>query len=119
MHPFKVLLLSSVVTASITSCVVLAPPGLPAPTSVSASFGTYDVLPDTYVGDAYVYRNRYYYGGNYEHGRFLDHGRQYSGRYSHGGQYYYGGNQRHYEGRAQQQQRAYGPGGIRRGQIRH
>ena len=42
---------------SLSSCVVTDYPGGPANGSVSTTFGIYDTLPNTYVGDAYYYRN--------------------------------------------------------------
>lgn len=86
----------AIASASLSSCVVSDYPGGPVVGSVSTSFGVYDTLPQSYVGDAYYYRNRYYYGGSYERGRYYYQGRQYNDRYNHGGQYFYGGRNEHH-----------------------
>ena len=101
MNSLQALLLVSVAGIGMTSCVVSDYRGRPVAATITPSFGIYDVLPETYSGDAYYYHNRYYYGGNYQRGVFHDHGRQYSDRYYHGGQYYYGGRTEHHVGRSQ------------------
>ena len=103
MNTLQSLLLASVAGLTITSCLVSEYPGGPRGGSISAAFGVYDVLPDTYDGDAYYYQNRYYYGGRYEQGVFHDHGRQYNDRYYHAGRYYYGGRNEHHASRSQMQ----------------
>ena len=104
MTTLQSLFLASVAGFTMTSCLVLELPGNgPRGRTISSSVGVYDELPRSYVGDAYLYQNRYYYGGRYESGVFHDHGRQYSDRYYHGGQYYYGGNHQHHEGSVQPQ----------------
>ena len=91
MNAITSLLVLAAAAVSFSSCVVSDYPGGPATGSVSTTFGIYDTLPNTYVGDAYYYRNRYYYGGNYETGRYMYQGSPYTNRYYHNGQYYYGG----------------------------
>jgi hypothetical protein len=105
MNTLQSLFLASVAGLTITSCVVSDYPGGPPVGGLSSAFGVYDVLPDTYDGDAYYYQNRYYYGGRYEQGVFHDHGRQYNDRYYHAGQYYYGGRNEHHANRSQPQSR--------------
>jgi hypothetical protein len=93
-----------IAAASFSSCVVSDYPGGPVRGSVSSSFGVYDTLPNSYVGSAYRYQNRYYSGGKYETGNFQYKGRNYDNRYYHGGKYYYGGrNEYHGNNRPQNQ----------------
>jgi hypothetical protein len=99
------IILLALAAATLSSCVVSDYPGGPVRGSVSSTFGVYNEIPDSYVGDAYRYNNRYYYGGNYERGNYTYKGRQYTNRYNHGGTYYYGGSNQHYGTRAQQNAR--------------
>ena len=110
MNTVKSIIVLALASVSLSSCVVSDYPGGPVVGSVSSSFGVYDALPRTYVGDAYYYRNRYYYGGNYERGRYNYQGRQYTDRYNHGGQYYYGGRNEHHGNAGQQPTRKYNHG---------
>lgn len=92
MNPMKNLLLFSFAGASLTSCVVTDYPPGTFSTTGPATYGYYDNLPETYVGETYNYGGRYYYGGRYERGSFFDQGRTYQNRYYHNGRYYYGGH---------------------------
>ncbi len=90
MSIIKSLFTISLASAFLSSCLVSNYPEGTASSAVT--FGTYDTLPSTYVGDAYRYQNRYYYGGSYQRGSYNYRGRQYNDRYYHGGNYYYGGS---------------------------
>ena len=95
---FTTLLLPSLAAFTLTSCVVPAYDDPGGNGSAGVSYGTYEVLPNDYQGDAYYYGGRYYSGGRYESGRFYDQGQPYGSRYYHNGQYYYGGHHEHHGG---------------------
>ena len=97
------LLTLSIAGLTMTSCVVPGYPDRQVHSSVGVSYGIFDTIPETYVGDTYFYGGRYYYGGRYETGRYSDQGHRYTNRYSHNGKYYYGGRQEHHESRGQSQ----------------
>jgi hypothetical protein len=119
MNTTQSLSLLPVISISLVSCIITDNQGKVAyPFVPSVSFGIYDRIPNSYVGDAYYYQDRYYYGGNYQRGLYSYQGRQYDDRYFHDGRYYYGGHHQHYgsQGRErsnhsvnQQQQQSHSP----------